>query len=252
MTRTIDNSDSPLDCDCRRQRGPYVERTVAAGFAFVTGLVGRSQDRPTADADELCRGCSAHHAPNGGVGAAAAGLSMRRPWWWLRRPWSRLDVGRSWTPTGGSSPSVGELPAFIRGNLGSDFFDPSYTEPRVTDDDPSVRHLRGRASQCLRCEPVCHGGRCTRCNHRHRHARQGGGREGVSRQAALLALRGAQFPNTAVLRRHAHCTLRFRWTRARLALGSARRTLIASPRARRSSLPAGSVPSFRDRWISWW
>ena len=30
------------------------------------------------------------------------------------------------------------------------------------------------------------------------------------------------------------------------------RTLIVSLRARRSSLPAGSVPSFRDPWISWW
>ena len=80
---------------------------------------------------------------------------------------------------------------------------------RGADDDPSLRHLRGRASQRLRCEPVCHGGRRARCNHRHRHARQGDGREGVSRQAALLALRGAQFPDTTVLRRHAHAHLVF-------------------------------------------
>ena len=73
-----------------------------------------------------------------------------------------------------------------------------------TDDGRTLCYLQNHAGDCPRDEPVCHGGRCTRCNHRHRHARQGGGREGVSRQAALLALRGAQFPDAAVLRRHAH------------------------------------------------
>ena len=59
-------SHSPLDrCRCRR-RGPIVERTIAARLAIVARIISRSQDRPPADADELCGRCTAHHTPRGG------------------------------------------------------------------------------------------------------------------------------------------------------------------------------------------
>ena len=35
-------------------------------LAIVARIVSRSQDRPPADADELCGRCTAHHAPRGG------------------------------------------------------------------------------------------------------------------------------------------------------------------------------------------
>ena len=85
--------------------------------------------------------------------------------------------------------------------VGSRFLDDNLG-PRGGTDDPSVRYLQGRASQCRRREPVRNGSCSARRNHRHRHARQGSGRESVSRQAALLALRWAQFPYETLLRRH--------------------------------------------------
>ena len=63
---------------------------------------------------------------------------------------------------------------------------------------------------------------------------------------------GRNFPTRPLLRRHASAHFVFDG-RGRVWLpGSARRTPIASPRARRSSLRVGSVPSCRGRWISWW
>ena len=75
--------------------------------------------------------------------------------------------------------------------------------------------------------------------HRHRHARQGGGREGVSRKPPYSPYAGRNFP-TRPSSATRTCTLRFRWTLVRSAAGSVQRTLIVLPRARRSSRRVGS------------
>ena len=74
-------------CRCRR-RGPVVERAIAARLAIVARIVSRSQDRPPADADELCGRCTAHHAPRGG-------------WWsggWRSGCWGGLRRGACLSP----------------------------------------------------------------------------------------------------------------------------------------------------------
>ena len=55
----------------------FLERRSAAGFAIVAGVVSGSQDRTPADADELCRGCPAYHAPGGGVWGGCRGGCRR-------------------------------------------------------------------------------------------------------------------------------------------------------------------------------
>ena len=57
-------------------------------LAIVARIVSRSQDRPPADADELCGRCTAHHAPRGG-------------WWsggWRSGCWGGLLRGACLSP----------------------------------------------------------------------------------------------------------------------------------------------------------
>ena len=93
MNRTLTALIRLSTASHRRRRGPYVERTTAAGFAIVARVVGRSQDRPPADADELCRGGAAHHAPRGGSPGRSPELPiMQRPWWSRLRAYAAQAV----------------------------------------------------------------------------------------------------------------------------------------------------------------